>query len=241
LLDSAIAKSFTIVENRIASFASSCANSSAAWGVHALILHEFSLSSASYRVRIALNLKGLSYQTRSYRLRAGEQRAPDYLAINPAGLVPTLEIDGRKLTQSLAIIDYLDATRPEPRLMPTEPAERARVLAMALTIACDIHPLNNLRVLQYLENILGAGEAVRNNWYSEWIAAGFCTLEAMVQETPQYEFAMGQSASLADICLVPQIYNARRYNIDLTPYPRLVKIADHAAALPAFARAAPAN
>ena len=204
-----------------------------------MILHEFSLSSASYRVRIALNLKGLSYQTRSYRLRAAEQRTPEYLALNPAGLVPTLEIDGRKLTQSLAIIDYLDATHPEPLLVPKDPAERARVLAMALTIACDIHPLNNLRVLQYLEHVLGHDETARNNWYSMWTASGFTALEAMLQETPKYPFAVGPSVTVADICLVPQVYNARRYNVDLTPYPRLVEIADHAAALPAFARAAP--
>src|ERR1700733_14160204 len=130
-----------------------------------MILHEFALSSASYRVRIALNLKGLEYETRSYRLRAGDQRAPDYLGLNPAALVPTLEIDGLVITQSLAIIDYLDATRPDPRLIPVAPAERARMLAMALTIACDIHPLNNLRVLQYLETEMNQDERARDAWY----------------------------------------------------------------------------
>lgn len=204
-----------------------------------MILHEFPLSSASYRVRIALELKGLSYETRSYRLRAGEQRSPEYLAINPAGLVPALEVDGTILTQSLAIIDYLDATRTEPRLIPTDPARRTRVLAMALTVACDIHPLNNLRVLLYLENVLGLDEAARVAWYSEWVAAGFKALESALQQTPTYHFAAGDAPGLAEICLVPQVYNARRYHVDLAPYPRLVEIADRAATVPAFARAAP--
>lgn len=203
-----------------------------------MILHEFPLSSASYRVRIALELKGLSYETRGYRLRAGEQRSPGYLAINPAGLVPALEVDGAILTQSLAIIDYLDATRPEPRLIPADAAGRARVLAMALTVACDIHPLNNLRVLLYLESVLGLDEAARLAWYSEWVTAGFNALEATLQQTPTYCFAAGNEPGLADICLVPQVFNARRYDVDLTPYSRLVEIADRAAAVPAFARAA---
>ncbi len=143
-----------------------------------MILHDFALSSASYRVRIALNLKGLDYETRSYRLRAGDQRGTDYIAINPAGLVPTVEIDGRIITQSLAIIDYLDATRVEPRLIPVDPAERSRVLAIALTIACDVHPLNNLRVLQYLETVMGQDGTARDAWYRTWISSGFAAIEA---------------------------------------------------------------
>jgi maleylacetoacetate isomerase len=205
-----------------------------------MILHDFALSSASYRVRIALNLKGLEYETRSYRLRAGEQRASDYLAINPAGLVPALEIDGLVITQSLAIIDYLDATRVEPRLIPVDPAERARMLAMALTIACDIHPLNNLRVLQYLETALGQNEPARDAWYSTWVSAGFAAIEAALRATPETPFAGGDAPGIADVCLVPQVFNARRFKVDLTPYPRLVQAADRAAALSAFARAAPA-
>jgi maleylacetoacetate isomerase len=205
-----------------------------------MILHDFALSSASYRVRIALNLKGLEYETRSYRLRAGEQRASDYLAINPAGLVPTLEIDGLVITQSLAIIDYLDATRVEPRLIPVEPAERARMLAMALTIACDIHPLNNLRVLQYLETVLDQKEPARDAWYTTWVSAGFAAIEAALRTTSETPFAGGDAPGIADVCLVPQIFNARRFKVDLTPFPRLVQVADRAAALSAFARAAPA-
>jgi len=205
-----------------------------------MILHDFALSSASYRVRIALNLKGLEYETRSYRLRAGDQRAPDYLALNPAGLVPTLEIDGLVITQSLAIIDYLDATRVEPRLIPVDPAERARMLAIAFTIACDIHPLNNLRVLQYLETVLGEDEPMRDAWYSTWVMAGFAAIEAMLRTTQETPFVAGDAPGIADVCLVPQVFNARRFKVDLRPYPRVVQFADRAAALTAFARAAPA-
>lgn len=201
-------------------------------------LHDFSLSSASYRVRIALNLKGIAYERRNYVLREGEQRSPDYLAINPAGLVPCLEIDGLRLTQSLAIVEYLDSRVPEPRLIPQDPALRARAQAMALTVACDIHPLNNLRVLQWLEGESMTGEQVKR-WYAHWVHSGFSTLEAMLEEGPVGPFAMGDAVGIADLCLVPQIFNARRFAVDLTPYPLLVAIADHAAALPTFASAAP--
>jgi len=204
-----------------------------------MILHDFALSSASYRVRIALNLKGLEYETRTYRLRAGEQRAPDYLAINPAGLVPTLEIDGQIITQSLAIIDYLDATRAEPRLIPVDPAERARMMAIALTIACDIHPLNNLRVLQYLETVLGQDASARDAWYVAWVSAGFAAIEAMLSTTEEAPFVAGDAPGIADVCLVPQVFNARRFKVDLSPFPRVVQVADRAAALAAFKRAAP--
>jgi maleylacetoacetate isomerase len=204
-----------------------------------MILHDFALSSASYRVRIALNLKGLQYETRSYRLRAGNQRGADYLAINPAGLVPTLEIDGRIITQSLAIIEYLDATRVEPRLFPVDPAERARVSAIAFTIACDVHPLNNLRVLQYLETVMGQDATARDAWYGTWIASGFAAIEASLRATPETPFVAGDAPGIAEVCLVPQVFNARRYKIDLGPFPRLVQFADRAAALAAFAKAAP--
>lgn len=201
-----------------------------------MILHDFPLSSTSYRVRIALNLKGLVYERRNYALRAGEQRAPEYLAINPAGLVPTLEVEGVHLGQSLAIIEYLDALYPEPRLIPTEPLARARAMEMALTIACDIHPLNNLRVLQYLDSEMGQGQPAIATWYRQWVAKGFATLEKLAPDTP---FAGGDAPNIVDACLVPQVYNARRYETDLEPFPRLTAIADRAAALPAFIKAAP--
>jgi maleylacetoacetate isomerase/maleylpyruvate isomerase len=204
-----------------------------------MILHDFALSSASYRVRIALNLKGLDYETRSYRLRAGEQRGADYLAINPAGLVPTLEIDGRILTQSLAIIDYLDATRVVPRLIPVDPAERARVLAIAFTIACDIHPLNNLRVLQYLETVMAQDGTARDAWYRTWISSGFAAIEAELHKAPETPFVAGDAPGIAEVCLVPQVFNARRFKIELESFPRLVQIADRAGSLAAFAKAAP--
>ncbi|WP_428630148.1 maleylacetoacetate isomerase [Sphingopyxis sp.] len=201
-----------------------------------MILHDFSLSSASYRVRIVLELKELGYQKRNYVLRAGEQRAPDYLAVNPAGLVPALEVDGLVLGQSLAIIEYLDALHPEPRMIPADPLMRARAMEMTLTIACDVHPINNLRVLQYLEHDMGQGKAAIDDWYRHWVAQGFTALEGLLPDTP---FAGGDAPNIVDACLVPQMYNARRFKVDLAPFPRVTAIADRAAALPAFMRAAP--
>lgn len=202
-----------------------------------MILHDYPLSSASYRVRIALNLKGLAYERRNYALRAGEQRAPDYLAINPAGLVPMLEDGALRLGQSLAIIDYLDGAHPEPRLIPANPVARAQAMEMALTIACDIHPINNLRVLQYLETELGHDKAATEGWYRHWVSQGFATLERLLPDT---RFAGGEAPDIVDACLVPQMFNARRFAVDVTAFPRVVAIADRAAALPAFVAAAPA-
>ena len=201
-----------------------------------MILHDFPLSSASFRVRIVLNLKGIAYEKRNYVLRAGEQRAPDYLAKNPAGFVPALEVDGLVLGQSLAIIDYLDATHPEPPMCPSDPVARARALEMALTIAADIHPINNLRILKYLKDDLGQDQKAVDSWYRHWIEAGFTTLEKLLPDT---EFAGGDAPNIVDACLVPQMYNARRFETDLTPFPRVTAIADRAAALPAFQEAAP--
>lgn len=201
-----------------------------------MILHDFPMSSASFRVRIVLNLKGLAYEKRNYALRAGEQRAPDYLALNPAGLVPALEVDGLHLGQSLAIIDYLDAVYPEPRMIPTDPIERARAMEMALTIACDIHPINNLRVLQYLQHEMGQDKEAVDGWYRHWVEAGFATLEKLLPDT---RFAGGDAPNIVDACLVPQMYNARRFKTDLTPFPRVTAMADRAGALSAFMEAAP--
>ena len=201
-----------------------------------MILHDFPLSSASFRVRIVLNLKGLAYEKRNYVLRTGEQRAPDYLAKNPAGFVPALEVDGLVLGQSLAIIDYLDTLAPEPRMIPTEPVSRARAMEMALTIAADIHPINNLRILKYLDSEMGQNKDAVDGWYRHWIEAGFATLEKLL---PNTQFAGGDVPNIVDACLVPQVYNARRFKTDLTPFPKVTAIADRAGALAAFHEAAP--
>ena len=201
-----------------------------------MILHDFPLSSASFRVRIVLNLKGLAYEKRNYVLRAGEQRSADYLEINPAGLVPALEVDGFRLGQSIAIIDYLDAIQPEPRMIPIDPVARARAFEMALTIACDIHPINNLRALQYLGNEMGQDKAAVDDWYRHWVEQGFTTLEKLLPDAP---FAGGDAPNIVDACLVPQVYNARRFSVDLAPFPRLTAIAEQAGALTAFLKAAP--
>ncbi|MDE2436227.1 MAG: maleylacetoacetate isomerase [Sphingomonadales bacterium] len=201
-----------------------------------IVLYDYWRSSAAYRVRIALNLKGLAYRTVPVNLLAGEQREADYRAVNPQALLPALEIDGRLLTQSLAIIDYLDRTRAEPPLLPADPAARAAALASALVIASDIHPLNNLRVLKYLKGEFGAEQEVIDTWYRHWIAEGFAALEAGAPETGLFG---GVSAGLADICLVPQMYNARRFELPLEGFPRLVRIDTELRALPAFAAATP--
>jgi len=199
-------------------------------------LYDYFRSSACYRVRIALNLKGVAYEPVPTNLAEGAQRSPDYLDKNPQGFVPMLEIDGLKLTQSLAIIDYLDARFPEPKLVPAEPAARSRELAMALTIACDIHPLNNLRILKYLKDGLDVPEPQRDDWYRHWVEEGFSALEVLAGET---RYLSGDAPGLADICLVPQMANARRFNVDLSAYPRLVAADAAATALPTFAAAHP--
>jgi maleylpyruvate isomerase len=205
-------------------------------------LHHFSLSSASYRVRIALNLKGIDAEMHSLNLRGGEQRAPEFAALNPQCLVPILQLDdGEPLTQSLAIIEYLDETYLTPPLLPADARTRAWVRATAFSIACDIHPLNNLRVLQYLEAKLGQDAAGVQTWYAHWVTLGFDALESRLLSAPvKGRFCCGEAPGLADICLVPQVANARRYKIDLAAYPRIRAIDAACGELDAFQRARPA-
>lgn len=199
-------------------------------------LHDYWRSSACYRVRIALNLKGIAYEAVDTSLLDGAHRTEAYRALNPQGFVPLLEIDGLKLTQSLAICDYLDAKVDAHPFVPRDPAARSRVLAMALVVAADIHPVNNLRILKYLSRELGVAEDKRDQWYRHWIREGFAALEAMA---PDARFLGGDAPGLADICLVPQMYNARRFAVDLSPYPKLFAADAAACALDAFRRAHP--
>lgn len=203
-----------------------------------LTLFDYFRSSASYRVRIALNLKGLTADVVPTSLLAGDQRSAEYLARNPQGFVPALMTGDVVLTQSIAIIDWLDRRWPEPKLIPEEEFARARALAMALTIACDIHPLNNLRVLKYLQTQLGLREDIRNNWYRHWVTEGLAALEEQAQGGTGPMLG-GDTPNIADVCLVPQMYNARRYDVDLFAFPTLLAADEAARALPAFAAATP--
>lgn len=203
-------------------------------------LYSYFRSSAAYRVRIALNLKGLPYEYVPIHLRQGEQRAEPYRALNAQELVPTLCDDRGTFTQSLAIIEYLEQRYPEPPLLPRAPEARARVRAIALAIACDIHPLDNLRVLQYLSRTLAVSDEAKDHWYRHWIDLGLAALEAqLARDAATGPFCHGASATLADVCLVPQLANARRLPMPLDAYPTLVRIETACNALPAFAAAAP--
>lgn len=204
-------------------------------------LYGYFRSSAAYRVRIALNLKGLAYDQAPVNLVKGEQRGEEYLARNPQGLVPALVTDdGARLTQSLAICEYLDERYPEPALLPADAAGRARVRALAQAVACEIHPLNNLRVLKYLTGELGVDEATKMTWYRHWVTEGFAALEAQLsREAGSGDFCHGDTPGLADLCLVPQVFNAERFECDLAPYPRIRRIVANCRALDAFAQAAP--
>lgn len=202
------------------------------------VLHDYFRSSAAYRVRIALNLKGVDYDRRPVNLAEGAQKAASYRALNPQGLVPMLEMDDLRLTQSLAIMVYLDQKFPDPPLMPHDPADGAHVRAMALAIACDIHPLNNLRVLKYLKGEMQQEQAEIDRWYAHWVTEGLDALEAMAAPRSG-AFLLSDKPSLADVCLVPQLYNARRFSVPLSLYPTLRRADESASALPAFAAAHP--
>lgn len=204
-------------------------------------LHGYWRSSAAWRVRIALHLKGLAWEPVPVHLvrDGGEQRMPAFRRLNPQGLVPALEIDGLVLTQSLAIIEYLDETRPTPPLLPAEPAARARVRSLAQLVASEIHPLNNLRVLQFLRDRLGVDESRRDAWYRHWVSDGLRALETRLAREPETgRYCHGDAPGLADCCLVPQLYNARRYGCDLDEFPVLLAIEAACRELDAFRQAA---
>ena len=204
-------------------------------------LYGYFRSSAAFRVRIALKLKKLNYESAFIHLRRGDQRQPGFLDINPQGLVPALEVDDTLLIQSLPIIEYLDETHPEPPLLPSDAKGRARVRALASMVACDIHPINNLRVLRYLLRPLGHDEAAVETWYNHWIAEGFGALERLLAGDGRTgRFCHGDTPGLADIVLVPQVFNANRYqSLDLTPYPTIVRIYQTCLGIDAFAAAHP--
>jgi len=201
-------------------------------------LYEAVLSSAAFRVRIALNLKGLAYESEVFDLRAKQQLTDEYRRLNPLQAVPTL-VDGAPLIESMAIVEYLEETHPEPPLLPRPPLERARVRAMAQLVACDIHPLNNLRVLRYLSHELHADDAARDHWYHHWIEQGFSALEQLLPAEGAY--CHGPSPTVADVFLVPQVANALRFEVDLAPYARIRRIYEACMRLPAFDRAHPKN
>ena len=205
-------------------------------------LYTYFRSSAAYRMRIALNLKGLDYDRVSVNLPGGAHRESGFAAVNPQRLVPAL-IDGeRTLIQSVAQMEYLEETRPQPPLLPADPAERARVRGLVQIVACDIHPLNNLRVLKYLQETLGHDDAARDRWYAHWIAEGFVGLERLLADSAQTgAFCHGDTPGMADACLVPQVFNAQRFNCPTDPYPTVMRIFETCNELEAFAAAHPAR
>jgi len=207
-----------------------------------LILHGYFRSGASHRVRIALNLKGVPYEQKFYHLRRGENTSPQYLALNPQGLVPSLQSDGAIITQSLAILEYLEEEFPEPPLLPAHPIGRARARSLADICAVDTHPLNNLRVLKYLEKELGLDEKARLAWCAQWFARCFGPLEARLSRDPETgRFCHGDQPTFADICLAPQVWSARRFAFDLSPYPTVCRVYENAASMDAFDRALPSR
>lgn len=205
-------------------------------------LYTYFRSSAAFRVRIALNLKGLAYEPQFVHLPKGEHRQPEYAGVYPQGLLPTLIVDGQALSQSLAIIEYLEETRPNPPLLPRDALGRARVRSLSLLVACEIHPLNNLRTLTYLRKSLGRTEEQVAEWYRYWIADGLAKLEADLAKGPGTgRFSHGDSPTMADCCLVPQVFNAKRYDSDLSAYPTVMRVFEACMKLEAFDRAKPSS
>jgi maleylacetoacetate isomerase/maleylpyruvate isomerase len=204
-------------------------------------LYNYFRSSASFRVRIALEIKGLSYDYVPVHLVKGEHKQPGYAALAPEMLVPRLEVDGHNLAQSMAIIEYLDETHPEPALLPADPLGRAQVRALAQSIACEIHPLNNLRVLKYLVKELGASEETKNTWYRYWVRSGLEAFERQLAQLPASRFCWGDAPTLTDCCLVPQIFNGQRFDVSFDGLPRTMAAFEACMALPAFQRAQPSS
>jgi maleylacetoacetate isomerase len=205
-------------------------------------LYTYFRSSAAFRVRIALNLKGIPYEPRFVHLAKGEHRKPGFTQVNAQALLPTLELDdGTRLNQSLAIIEYLEEKHPQPALLPKDSIGKARVRSLSYLIAAEIHPLNNLRVLQHLKRSLAQSEEQVNTWYRHWIADGLAKLEAELARPGTGKFAHGDVPGMADCCLVPQIFNAKRYNCDLAPYPTTMRVFDQCMKLEAFDRAQPSK
>ena len=204
-------------------------------------LYNYFRSSASFRVRIALELKGLDYDYVPVHLLRGEHRQADYARLAPEQLVPHLEVQGQQLAQSMAIIEYLDEVQPEPPLLPADPWARAQVRALAQSIACEIHPLNNLRVLKYLVKTLGVQEEAKNAWYRHWVRSGLEAFERQLERLPAARFCWGEAPTLADCCLVPQIFNGQRFDVDLSGLPRTMAAFDACMAVPAFQRAQPSR
>jgi len=204
-------------------------------------LYTYFRSSAAFRVRIALNLKGLAYEPAFVHLAKGEHLQPAYAAINPQGLLPVLEVEGARLAQSIAIMEYLDEVHPRPPLLPEDPLGRARARSLALIVACEIHPLNNPRVLKYVKNTLGHSQDEVDAWYRHWIADGLAKLEAELRKPGTGLYCHGDGPTMADCCLVPQIFNARRFQCDLEPYPTAMRVFDACMKLVAFDRAQPSK
>ena len=206
-----------------------------------ITLYSYYRSSAAYRVRIALNLKGINYQLHALNLLSGEEKAAPYTDVNPQGLVPVLEHDGHHFSQSMAILEYLEERYPHPPLLPVGVADRAWVRSLSNIVACDIHPLNNLRILKYLSQELDIDDGQKSSWYRHWVEQGFEALETHLLGRSNQHYCFGDAPGLADVLLIPQVYNARRFKVDMQQYPTINAIEQHCLSLPEFEKAAPEN